>query len=265
MKKKYIMIPIMILLFIVTVFRESLITYFNPLFKYAGQKNIMRSIKDYNTLETEHFIIRYKYEDTDEAIVTSKISEKYYANVTDMYGYKPDGKVQVIIYSSGEEMMNNTNLNEEVPPIGVYYSGVIHILDPKEWINDKENLNYIYEKEGPIVHEFAHLIIDDITKGNYPMWLTEGLALYTEYRLTGFEIREPLTEEETVPMKSLYNDFQDLNQEVAYRESFDIVKEISDELGFDRINGILHTLGEGKKANKTIESVLKMQKDKLVY
>lgn len=260
-KVKFILIPIILLLFIVTSFSESLITHFTPMLNNIGKNSIIKNLQNYNSLETTHFIVRYKEKNIDDAIITAKIAEKYYKDVTEMYGHNPKHKVDMIIYDNAEEMLKNTNLKEDIPPIGVYYSGIIHILQPEKWIDDEKNLYEIYEQEGPVVHEFAHLIIDEITKGNYPLWLTEGLALYTEYSMTGFEIGPPLEEDDDISIKSLNNDFQAMDQQLAYRKSFDIVKDISEDIGFDKFNIMLSNLGQGKKFNKTVKTLLKMQKE----
>ena len=258
-KTIYILIPIVILVFMCVSFSESLTTHFSPILNRIGKKHIMKSIKDYDSLETTHFTIRYKEGNIDDAIVTAKIAEKYYEDVTNMYNHKPKDKVQMIIYDSTEKMLKNTNLEGDEPPIGVYYSGVIHILEPDKWIDDKENIYNIYEKEGPVVHEFTHLIVDEITKGNYPLWLTEGLALYTEYSMTGFEIGPPFEEEEDMTIKTLSDNFRNLNQQLAYRKSFDIVRDVSNEQGFEKVNTMLNKLGEGRKVNTTMKSVLKIK------
>lgn len=258
-KRTYILIPIVILVFMCVSFSELLTTHFSPILNRIGKMYIMKSIKDYDSLEATHFTIRYKKDNVDDAIVTAKIAEKYYKDVTKMYSHKPKDKVEMIIYDDVEQMLKNTNLEGEEPPIGVYYSGIIHILQPDKWISDKENIYNIYEKQGPVVHEFTHLIVDEITRGNYPLWLTEGLALYTEYKMTGFEIGPPLKKENDLTIKTLSNNFQGLDQQLAYRKSFDIVKDVSTDQGFEKFNIMLNRLGEGRKVNKTMESVLKIK------
>ncbi|WP_427340526.1 peptidase MA family metallohydrolase [Caloranaerobacter sp. DY30410] len=230
----------------------------NALFNNIEKKRILANIKNYGILETEHFVIRFDGENEEIAYLTGKVAEKYYNAICEMFNYYPEEKSIIIIYNDGNELLKNTRLSKQTYPMGVYYSGVINILSPKLWINDIENFNVIYEKEGPIVHEFTHLIVDKITHGNYPMWLTEGIALYTEYKLTGFEWGKDIRHVDEVDIKSLDKNFYELDQYIAYRKSFEVIKKISDIWGFKKLKDILITLGEGNNIKNSAKAVLKI-------
>lgn len=52
----------------------------------------------------------------------------------------------------------------------MYWAGVIRILSPQDWIdavNDEER-SLIFRKEGPVAHEYIHLLVDYKTAGNTP-------------------------------------------------------------------------------------------------
>ncbi|WP_069650730.1 peptidase MA family metallohydrolase [Caloranaerobacter ferrireducens] len=230
----------------------------NTLYNNIEKKRILANIKDYDILETKHFVIRFDEENKEVAYLTGEIAEKYYNVVCKMFDYYPKEKSIIIIYDDGNELLKNTRLNKQTYPIGVYYGGVINILSPKLWINDIENFNMVYEKDGPIVHEFTHLIVDKITHGNYPMWLTEGIALYTEYKLTGFEWGKDIQYVDKVDIKSLDKNFYELDQYIAYRKSFEVIKKISDVWGFEKLKDILITLGEGNNLKSSTKAVLKI-------
>ncbi|WP_052045094.1 peptidase MA family metallohydrolase [Caloranaerobacter azorensis] len=229
----------------------------STLINNVEKKRILTNIKDYDTLETRHFIIRFDGENDKIAYLTGEVAEKYYNAVCDMFNYYPEEKSIIIIYNDGDELLKNTRLNKQTYPMGVYYSGVINILSPSLWINDVEDFNIIYEKEGPIVHEFTHLIVDKIAHGNYPMWLTEGIALYTEYKLTGFEWGKDIEHVDGIDIKSLDKNFSELDQYIAYRKSFEVIKKISDVWGFEKLKDILVTLGEGNNLKSSTKAVLK--------
>lgn len=251
-------ILLIVLLMKVVYIPGYFITSLSPLVNSVAKNKIINQVRDYQILETKNFIIRYKEVDEEAAILTKKIAEDYYTDVCSMFNYYPDEKVNIIVYNTDEELLKNTKLKREVPPLGVYYGGIIHVLSPNLWIDDKENLNYIFEKEGPIVHEFAHLIVDQITRGNYPMWLTEGIALYTEYKVTGFEWGKGMDIDEDISVEQLMNDFYGIDQNIAYAKSFNIVKDMSSRWGFEKMVFILNTLGEGNSLNTSTETVLKV-------
>lgn len=237
---------------------EVLQVSFYPLVKNIEKARLLKYVEDYETFETEHFIIRYEKEDKEYAKLTGNIADRYYESICNMYKYHPSVKNDIIIYGNEKDFLQNMRFDKESTPIGVYYCGIINILSPDIWINDYENLKQIYEFNGPVVHEFAHLLIDDITRGNYPMWLTEGLALYTEYKITGFEWQNYDSVDHKVTLEDLDKRFDDIDQAVAYGKSFETVKGISETWGIEKLRNMLHILGEGSDINQSVKTVLKI-------
>jgi len=41
--------------------------------------------------------------------------------------------------------------------------------------------------ENTALHEMVHLFTDDLGKGNFPTWFTEGVSWYFEYKINGYE------------------------------------------------------------------------------
>ncbi|WZL73085.1 hypothetical protein QBE52_18890 [Clostridiaceae bacterium 35-E11] len=228
-----------------------------PLLREIQHELILYKTKHYQQLETEHFIIRYEPE--EEAIIdlVAQAAERDYKAVCDMFGYYPKEKTMIIVYHNSENLMKNTNLGQGKPPMGVYFASTIQILSPRLWISEDENMQDIFMNEGPMIHEFTHLVVDDVTKGNYPLWFTEGVALYQEYVQTGYEWGKNASFE-GVPytVEQLAQNFHQLDEILAYKRSFEIVKEIVEDQGFEKINHTLELLGEGKEFDRVHSEVL---------
>lgn len=263
LSKKKIVIAITIIVVSLCIFMGNLISFPNfiktslyPVAKRIERNRIIASVNYYKTRETKNFIIRYKSQDKEISKLTAEIAERYYKDVCDLYEYYPEEKSLIIIYDSGKELLKNVGLDSESAPLGVYYSGTINILSPRLWIDNENDFENIYEVKGPIVHEFTHLIVDQMTNGNYPLWLTEGLALYTEYITTGFEWK--LNSDLDISIDMLNKDFYSIDQKKSYRKSFEIVKSISEEWGFDKVVKILDNLGKGDTVNRSVRNILKV-------
>lgn len=260
-RKLYALTAILIIVVLLVMFinyYEVLQVSFYPMVKHIEKTRMLKYVEDYEALETEHFTIRYEKEDEKYAKLTGEIADRYYEDICNMYRYHPSTKSDIIIYGKEKDYLENLRFDKDSTPIGVYYSGIINILSPKRWIEDTKSLEHVYEVNGPIVHEFAHLLIDDITRGNYPMWLTEGLALYTEYKTTGFEWQSYGPVDFKVTLEDLDKRFDDIDQTIAYRKSFEMVKGISDAWGFEKLRHMLDILGEGSSINQSARAVLKM-------
>lgn len=227
------------------------------LFRNIPKARVVNKVVDYKQYETTNFIIKYKTSDNNIVELVARASEEYYDEICSKFDYYPRDKTLVILYDNSEDLLNNANLKESKPPMGVYYASTIQILSPEIWVKSNEDIETTFMNEGPMVHEFTHLIVDNIAKGNYPLWFTEGIALYEEYDNTGYEWGKSIKNEKIYTINQLNNNFNELNQYLAYTQSFRVVKYIVDKYGFDSIKGILRELGEGYTFDRAFENVTK--------
>ncbi|MTI46239.1 MAG: hypothetical protein FH761_00240 [Firmicutes bacterium] len=257
-RKSIVFVLVIIMtLTVFSLFNLNIKSKFSQLVKAFEKTRILHNVKEYDKLETERFVIRYE-DDKKNAELTAKILSKYYDQVCSMFDYYPEEKVVIIIYNNGEDLVDNTRLKKDTPPLGVYYSGTINILSPKVWLSQNESYEEAFEKNGPVVHEFAHQVVDDITNGNYPIWLTEGIALYVEYKTTGFEWGSEIKNGNDITVEDLTNKFYDIDTGLSYRKSFEVVSSISENWGFDKLKLLLDTLGDGNSMDKSTQKVLKV-------
>lgn len=264
MKKRfYVLISICIIITLISfnVFGIKGNLYLS--FRNIPKKKVLKNIENYSELETEHFIIRHKTDDLEVLSLVKEASEEYYDEICNQYNYYPEDKTVVVLYENPDVLLKNANLGKSKPPMGVYYASTIQILSPRLWAPANEDMEYLFMKEGPMVHEFTHLIIDDITKGNYPLWFTEGLALYSEYIYTGYEWGKEINKEKIYSINELNSEFNKLDQHLAYTQSFRVVKYMVETYGFEKVKEILKKLEDGYTFNKAFEIITKDELSKL--
>ncbi len=244
MKRKSIKIfaALFLLLFILLGSSSRGITH--TLINKIQQQYFLFSSRNMEAIETEHFIIKYEKEEAAE--MTADIAEKYYEKLSEKFDYQVENKIPIIIYSDIEKMKKTASQKTKSVPMGLYKGNTIQILSPEIWIDSKENMKEIFEKEGPVIHEMAHYIVDDITNGNHEEWFFEGMSLYTEYLYTGFVIGKNSSFETLYSINELKNKFRNLDQIKAYYSSFMIIKSIAEENNFEYLNNMLQYLSEGK-------------------
>ncbi len=204
--------------------------------------------------ETEHFQIRYLQVDSDYVEVIGHTAEDAYARVSDLFGYEPAQKTTIIIYPDSTSLAESFGWEKDQKAMGVYWAGTIRLLSPQQWINGYADWQQIFASEGPVYHEFAHLLVDDITKGNYSRWFTEGIAQHVEKKLTGFEFAEPVIEQTPgyYEFAVLEKNFDDLDQQIAYWESLQVVEYLVDNYGEKSILNILEYLGQGNSMERAV-------------
>lgn len=240
----YIFIAIFLILFIFN--STTIMSKAYPVYKLIGKDKIENSVKDYSYAYSKHFIIRYSKPDKKYIGLVMDTAEKHFYDITKDLGYVPKGKSVIIIYNNPAEMNTDFSLAKGDNAMGIYLNGVISIESPSLWISPDQNLKAVFQKDGPVVHEFTHLVVDDVAKGNYPVWFTEGIALIEEYRQDGYVWGEDLSYNgKPYTYNEITNDFNSLDEMLAYKRAFQVTKAISDKYGMSSIRGILKDLGNG--------------------
>jgi hypothetical protein len=110
-----------------------------------------------------------------------------------------------------------------------------------------------------MAHEFTHLVVDYITRGNYTRWFTEGLAQYEEFKLTGFEFGEESAsfDQPLYKLSEMDANFDNLpNQALAYRQSYMAVRYIAAKYGEGALKEILNNLAKNKNMSEAINAVI---------
>lgn len=205
--------------------------------------------------ETEHFIIKYTDKDEDIVRDIAAIFEKSYKVEGGHYGFYPKDKIIVFLYEDQKSMWNYQQSVDGQAVMGLYNLGIIHILSPKAYLNSMQIFAKDYEAGGPILHEYVHRIIDDISGGNIELWLTEGLALYEEYYVDGIEWAEGFIYERFYTAHELRHGFMELDETQSYRQSYDIVRGLIEWNGRKSISSMLDDL---KSGNTLDEAFLKI-------
>lgn len=212
-------------------------------------------------LTSQHYYIKFRPEDRNEAELVLDTAEFFYQPVMDEFGFTHRGRIPIILYSSREALNKSFGWEADESAMGVYWAGAIRVLSPGVWIEQKDSglVAEIFKASGPMAHELTHLVVDYLTGGNYPRWFTEGVAQYEEYKLTGFEFHDATgaLKPPFYSMRDLTEHFDRLpSQTRAYSESLAAVRFIVSHAGEPALYQIIYELGQGMDFNQAIEKVL---------
>ncbi len=217
-------------------------------------------IKTYNwfTMEGKYFKVKYQPVDGSIARLVLETAEDSFADVNKLLAYQPQKTVPIFVYPNRISLNKSFGWDGAINAMGVYWAGAIRILSPLEWIENDEHLVTIFQEKGPIVHEYAHLLVDYKTHGNYPRWFTEGIAQYAEQELIGYTLPVSAGEKNTwYPFSEMDDKFDLLpDQDGAYRQSLLAVEYIVETAGFEAILGILDELEKGQTIKKALENII---------
>ncbi|MDN5344181.1 MAG: hypothetical protein PWQ18_292 [Clostridia bacterium] len=215
--------------------------------------------RDWLEIESTHFRLRYQPEDAAVAPLVLKTAEKAYAPAGALVQYEPRGQTLIILYPDRASLARQFGWAASESAMGVYWGGVIRILSPYAWINSKDprEVTRVFTATGPVAHEFTHLLVDEKARGNYPRWLTEGIAQYVERQLTGFTLPGAPGASGWYALKDMDYGFDNLDdQTLAYRQSYLLVDYLIGRYGLPNLDRLLDRLGQGVTLDRAFQEVL---------
>lgn len=236
---------------------------FYPLYREMKKECLVFNRSNLHITETDNFKIYYKDIEPKHLKMIMDNGEKSLRKVLQDFDFSLDEKINMIIYGEYRDMAENIGLDTGSAAMGVYYGGTISILDPSEWINESMDINEVFSREGPMVHELTHYIVDYMTSGNVPVWFTEGVALYEEYRINNVEWGFNRKYSRYYEVEDLEEDFYKLDEIKAYKQSFLAVRYICDNYGRKTLFDIIENLSMGKTMDQSVKNVLDMDVDEI--
>ncbi|MDN4592586.1 peptidase MA family metallohydrolase [Polycladomyces subterraneus] len=208
------------------------------------------------TIRKPSIILTYPPKLAEQATVIADEAEKTVHDFQTSWGWQIEQPVHIYLFPDRASLRERFGWEPGVSASGVYYAGAIYLLNPDCWMNQTASLKenpwkwrQIFHFQGPLYHEFAHLYLDQLTRGNYPRWYTEAFAQWVEYRALGYEWKtkaNDLRTHQSYSYRNLDRLFDRLpNQALAYRESFLFFRYMVQTKGFKRIDHFHRMLAEG--------------------
>lgn len=158
-------------------------------------------------------------------------------------------------------------------PVGIYKRADFKtVTDSPDWsvgvYDGKIRLPFGGLKEvtsgmrGILYHEYAHVVVFELTRGNCPLWLNEGIA-----EMFGrMQYNQPLPEfgraaraGKLMDFRKLENDFTGLSAPeatLAYQQSYALVNYMVTTYGWHRVKQILTDMGRGIAFEESVARAL---------
>lgn len=116
---------------------------------------------------------------------------------------------------------------------------------------------------GVLFHEYAHVVVFEITRGNCPLWLNEGIAEMfgrMQYNLPMAEFASAARSKGFTDFKKLESGFNSLSTaeaSLAYQQSYALVNFMVTNYGWHSIRQLLSLLGKGASIDEAIRHSFK--------
>jgi tetratricopeptide (TPR) repeat protein len=116
---------------------------------------------------------------------------------------------------------------------------------------------------GILYHEYAHVVVFELTRGNCPLWLNEGIAEMfgrMQYNRSMPALGQAARERKLVDFRKLeanFNEFSPSAAALAYQQSYALVNYMVTTYGWHRVKQILSGLGMGLSFDESVTIALK--------
>lgn len=221
-----------------------------------------KQTEDYQVLASEHFVLKYTKRDQELAPLVLQLAEDYYGQIGELLGLpRPKEAPLLVLYPDLETLRAGMGWGEK-SAVGVYWAGSIRLLSPRVWSGADEMV--AFAREGPLAHELTHYYVDLVTKGNYPRWLSEGLAQVVEEKITGFTL--PRVKGKIYALAELKRLFDQPGKEyLAYGQARDAVNYLWTCYGIDKMTVLLTRLGEGETLKQALKGTYGLSRKQLEH
>ncbi|MBI5144053.1 MAG: tetratricopeptide repeat protein [Candidatus Omnitrophica bacterium] len=210
--------------------------------------------------ELPHFDLRYEKSLALDPAMTKEALEKAYFDIGRDLSYFPSSKTVIFFYSEKDFK----DIFKLPSAVRAFYDGNIRMPFPEGSLAKEEFYHYIY-------HEYTHAVISAMTANNCPVWFSEGIAVWEEFK--GKDEAIPISDIlihhlHAVPgsaklefsLTSLDEAFKEGLKESDMRSyyilAYTVVRYIVENWGMDGLRAILKRLKDGQHIMNAIDDEL---------
>ncbi len=211
-----------------------------------------RAELEFDRLYSAHFLVKYRASATDPQLVHEVVDrlERVYHTLGKALSHFPRETFPVILYPDGE-FWENTESPRWARGL---FDGTIHL--PMQAVGVQRGI-----PDSLLRHEYTHALVDHLSAGRAPVWLSEGLALYFEGRR---ESRKALLPDQDGLRPGLsetrHGDFLALPLAAAreaYALSYSATMSLIRQYGLGRVRALLQALSKTSDFPRTFERVFR--------
>ena len=243
--------------------REALATAtrLDPFNKRAvNQLRLADELLGYATLETEHFIIRFK-KGIDEALALDMPDEleRMHREITAAFRHVPPVKTQIDIMPDERYFGVRITGMPEIWTIAAATGDVLSLTPPREGPNQRGPFNWA----NVVRHEFVHTVTLSQTKNRIPHWFTEACAVSQETTGRDFQTSQLLAwalhHDKLFNLDTVNWGFvrpqTERDRPLAYAQSDWMLEFIAARFGHDAIVSLLGLYREGVSDEEAMQRV----------
>lgn len=146
--------------------------------RVSNMRKVVGVLGGYETLSTDHFVLKFNPTDRLLAKLMSRQLEGWYAELTERYGYEPPARTPFELYAAADGQSAHEWFSARmvglpwVQTIGASTGMIVALASPTQ--------RQPYNWSRVVRHEFVHILTLQKTNFQIPHWYTEALAVREE-------------------------------------------------------------------------------------
>ncbi len=179
------------------------------------------------TVQTEHFQLFYSPGADRMAVLTADSAERAWAELTAAgYVLPTEKRIEIRLYPNTKTLAQSLGWEKNEKAMGAYFQKKIAVLSPEMWMNNVTDEKE-FDVKGPMLHELVHLLVDEMTEGNYNRWWTEGMAQFIEKSFHDTQMSQPSEVEAFYSLHELEQNFDSIPVSQSYWQSLLAIEYIA--------------------------------------
>jgi tetratricopeptide (TPR) repeat protein len=219
---------------------------------------ILRHLERFTLVESEHFRIRIHSSEVDVMRhYLPDILEEAWTTLSTKYGAEVAGPIHVDTFHRADDFSVRSIGVMGLPALGVCFGQVITLLGP----TSRPVGQFSWSRTA--WHEFAHVVTLQMSEGQVPRWLTEGLSVYEEQARRPHWGREMMRElhdrwhsGRLLKMAEINRAFRGSDIMFAYFQGGLIVQHLEGYRGFDVVPQMLRLFAKDRTTEAVFREVL---------
>ena len=232
--------------------------------RIANMRKVLKHLKDYETIKTDHFVIRFDPKNDDAlAHYMAGCLEQIYADLSQKFQHKLDHPILIEVFNNHEMFSGRLIALPDLHTVGACTGRMFAMVSP-----NGKGISKPFNWARVLRHEMVHIFNLDQTNYQTPHWLTEGLAVNNE----GFPrpqqwndlLRERVPKDDLMDLDDIELGFirprTPLDWSMAYCQSQLYVDYMKAKYGADSVAKMLDAYRDGLGTDEAVQKACGVEK-----
>jgi tetratricopeptide (TPR) repeat protein len=222
---------------------------------------LFKKMQRFPVRDDELFVVKLPLEE-DEAYFPLLRHElgRSLADLEERWGFRPDKPLFISVFDQQSDFAARTIGLPGFPALGACFGRVVTLDSPRALPPGA------FSWRGTLHHELAHVITLELSKGRVPRWLTEGLSVYEERKVSPQWNREmervlidAIASDEVLTLENINSAFRGPRVMFAYYQGGLMCEMIERDFGFPALREMVRLYGDGLRTPEVVRRALSIE------